>query len=162
MVVLVHTLVALLATGAGIIVVAGLSRHGRHRWTDGFLAMAGLTVLTALALPFHGFTPAFSLVVITAALLVVPLAARRRRVAPGRWRAGVVLSLVLVAYAHVLSLIIQSFRHLAPLRELNSGANGWPIAAVHTAAVLVFAYATLKSLRVREPRSDASAREQGS
>ena len=61
-----HTLISLVAIFTGLVVVLGLLRGKRlDGWTKWFLTTAVATTITGFFFPFHGFTPAIGLGIIS-------------------------------------------------------------------------------------------------
>jgi hypothetical protein len=136
---IVHTAIALLATASGTYVVAGMLRGDAvsGRWP--FLMLAALSTGTAFLFPIHDYTPALSLAIITAALIVVAWLARAAFRDNGRWRIASLLALPLILYAHVLALIIQAFKQVPPLHAMATNGGELAPRAAHLVAVLALA-----------------------
>lgn len=114
-----HTLLSIVAIISGLLVVKGLiASAGRQLWTVLFFASAWATSLTGFFFPFQGFTPAFTLGLISLIPLSLMYIARYRQRLAGRWRGTYVLSSVLVFYCNCVVLIVQAFRHVPSLNEL--------------------------------------------
>ena len=63
---IIHTLISLVAIFTGFVVVFGLLAGKRlDGWTKWFLGTAVATTITGFFFPFHGFTPAIGLGIIS-------------------------------------------------------------------------------------------------
>src|SRR6516225_8948578 len=83
----IHTLISLIAIFTGVVVLFGMIAGNRlDGWTKWFLTMAVLTTLTGFFFPFHGFTPAVGLGIISLLFLAVAIYARYPRQLAGHWR----------------------------------------------------------------------------
>jgi hypothetical protein len=112
---LVHVAISLVGIASGFGVLSGLLAATLFpRWTAVFLA----TTVTGFFFPFRGFTPAFTVGLIS----LLPLAAANyalyvRRLA-GAWRKTFVVSALTALYLNVFVLIAQMFLKVPPLSAL--------------------------------------------
>src|SRR5271168_3367077 len=84
---LVHVLLSLLGIASGLVVLSGLcTANPRNGWTLLFLASTLATSLTGFFFPFHGFTPALGVGVLSTVVLVATIAARYALHLAGPWR----------------------------------------------------------------------------
>ena len=84
---IIHTLISLVAILTGLIVVLGmLGRKRLDSWTKWFLITAVATTVTGFFFPFHGFTPAIGLGIISLPFLALTIFARYPKHLAGPWR----------------------------------------------------------------------------
>ena len=116
---IVHTLVSLVAIFTGFAVLFGLLAGDRlDGWTKWFLITAVATTVTGFFFPFHGFTPAIKLGVISSVVLVVTIYARYARHLAGAWRWIYTVGAVLTLYFNVFVGIVQSFEKIPVLNAM--------------------------------------------
>ena len=84
---IIHTLISFVAIFTGLIVLFGMLAGERlDGWTKWFLITTVLTSVTGFFFPFHGFTPAHGVGIMSLLVLAVAIFARATRVnsrAPG-------------------------------------------------------------------------------
>src|SRR5438046_4158999 len=74
---IIHTLISLIAIFTGIVVVLGMLAGAQlNGWTKWFLITAVATTVTGFFFPFHGFTPAIGLGIISLPFLALTIYAR--------------------------------------------------------------------------------------
>src|ERR1700720_1500116 len=84
---IIHTLISLVAIFTGLTVVFGMLPGARlDGWTKWFLITAVAMTMTGFFFPFHGFTPAIGLGIISLPFLVVTIFARYPGRLAGAWR----------------------------------------------------------------------------
>ena len=84
---IIHTLISLAAIFTGLVVVFGMLAGDRlDVWTKWFLVTAVATTITGFFFPFHGFTPAIGLGVISLPFLALTIFARYPKHLAGPWR----------------------------------------------------------------------------
>src|SRR6267378_4901444 len=82
---IIHTLISLVAIFTGIVVLFGMLAGNRlDCWTKWFLTTAVLTTVTGFFFPFHGFTPAIGLGIISLPFLALTIFARYSNHLAGR------------------------------------------------------------------------------
>ncbi len=83
----IHVLISLVAIFTGVVVVFGMVASNRlDHWTKWFLTTAVLTTVTGFFFPFHGFTPAIGLGIISLPFLALTIFARCSKHLAGAWR----------------------------------------------------------------------------
>src|SRR5256714_7575234 len=96
---IIHTLISLVAIFTGFIVLFGmLSGKRLDGWTKWFLITAVATTVTGFFFPFHGFTPAIGLGLISLPFLALAIFARYSKQLAGAWRWIYILSAVICLY----------------------------------------------------------------
>src|SRR3981081_4111620 len=84
---IIHTLISLIGIFTGFVVMFGLLTGNRlDGWTKWFLIATVATSVTGFFFPFHGFTPAIALGIISLVVLAVAIYARYPKRLAGAWR----------------------------------------------------------------------------
>ena len=116
---IVHTLISLVAIFTGIVVLFGMIAGKRlDGWTKWFLTTAVLTTVTGFFFPFHGFTPAIGLGIISLPFLAITILARCSRHLAGAWRWIYVIGAVICLYFNLFVLVVQLFEKVPVLHAL--------------------------------------------
>jgi hypothetical protein len=116
---IIHTLISLVAIFTGLIVLFGLFDGNRlPGWTKWFLITAVATTVTGFFFPFHGFTPAIGLGIISLPFLAVTIFALYRKNLAGAWRWIYVVGAVICLYFNLFVLVVQSFEKIPALHAL--------------------------------------------
>ena len=116
---LIHTLISLVAIFTGLVVLFGLlGGHRLDSWTKWFLITAVATTVTGFFFPFHGFTPAIGLGIISLPFLTLTIVARYRKNLTGAWRWIYVVGAVICLYFNLFVLVVQSFEKIPALHAL--------------------------------------------
>jgi hypothetical protein len=81
---IIHTLISLVAIFTGFVVLFGLLADKRlDGWTKWFLVTAVATTITGFFFPFHGFTPAIGVGIISLIVLTIAIFARYHGISRG-------------------------------------------------------------------------------
>jgi hypothetical protein len=116
---IVHTLISLVAILTGLVVVLGmLGRKRLDGWTKWFLITAVATTITGFFFPFHGFTPAIGLGIISLPFLALTIFARYPKHLAGPWRWIYVIGAVICLYFNLFVLVVQAFEKIPALHAL--------------------------------------------
>src|SRR5438876_3921453 len=116
---IIHTLISLVAIFTGFVVLFGLLAGNRvDGWTKWFLITAVLTTVTGFFFPFHGFTPAIGLGIISLPFLALTIFARYRKNLAGGWRWIYIVGAVICLYFNLFVLVVQSFEKIPALHAL--------------------------------------------
>ena len=116
---IVHTLISLVAIFTGIVVVFGMLAGLRlNGWTKWFLITAVATTVTGFFFPFHGFTPAIGLGIISLPFLALTLFARYPKHLSGAWRWIYVIGAVICLYFNLFVAVVQSFEKIPALHAM--------------------------------------------
>src|SRR5713226_5895149 len=95
----VHVVLSLVGIFSGFVVVLGLLTSKRlDGWTLLFLATTVLTSVTGFLFPFHGFSPADGVGIVSLIVLALAIFARYARRLAGAWRRTYVFSAVIALY----------------------------------------------------------------
>src|SRR5713101_3653829 len=113
----VHVALSLVGILSGFIVVFGwLAGKQLDVWTTLFVASTVATSVTGFFFPFHGFTPAIGVGIISLIVLVIAIVALYARHLAGAWRRIYVVCAATALYLNVFVLIVQLFRKVPALK----------------------------------------------
>jgi hypothetical protein len=116
---IIHVLISLVGIFTGLIVLFGMLAGKRlDGWTKWFLITTVLTSVTGFFFPFHGFTPAIGLGIISLLVLAIAIYARYPRQLAGHWRWIYVVGAVISLYFNVFVGIVQSFEKIPALTAM--------------------------------------------
>lgn len=116
---IIHTLISLVAIFTGIVVLFGmLARNRLDCWTKWFLTTAVLTTVTGFFFPFHGFTPAIGLGIISLPFLAITIFARYSKHLAGAWRWIYAIGAVICLYFNLFVLVVQLFEKVPALHAM--------------------------------------------
>jgi len=116
---IIHTLISLIAIFTGFVVVFGLLASKRlDGWTKWFLVTAVATTITGFFFPFHGFTPAIGLGIISLPVLALTIFARYPKHLAGPWRWIYVISAVICLYFNLFVAVVQAFEKIPALHAI--------------------------------------------
>jgi hypothetical protein len=135
---IVHTLISLIAIFTGIIVLFGMIGSQRlDGWTKWFLITAVLTTVTGFFFPFHGFTPAILLGIISLPFLALTIFARCSKQLAGAWRWIYVISAVMCLYFNLFVLVVQSFLKISTLHAMAPTQTESPFKVTQLTVLIV-------------------------
>jgi len=116
---IIHTLISLIAIFTGVIVLFGMLAGNRlDGWTKWFLITAVATTITGFFFPFHGFTPAIGLGIISLPFLAITIFARYSKHLAGAWRWIYVIGAVICLYFNFFVLVVQLFEKVPALHAI--------------------------------------------
>ncbi len=116
---IIHVLISLAAIFTGIVVVFGMITDKRlDSWTKWFLTTAVLTTVTGFFFPFHGFTPAIGLGIISLPFLALTIYARYPEHLAGAWRWIYAIGAVICLYFNLFVLVVQAFEKVPALHTM--------------------------------------------
>ena len=135
----IHVAISLIAIASGLVVMFGLlSRQRFDRWTALFLLTTVATSVTGFFFPFHGFTPAIGVGIISVFLLAIALVARYLRHLENAWRWIYVLTALTALYLNIFVLIVQSFQKIPALKALAPTQSEPPFLIAQLVTLLLF------------------------
>ena len=135
----VHVAISLVAILSGLIVLLGLLTGRRlDHWTSFFLLTTVATSVTGFFFPFHGFTPAIGVGIISLIVLAVAIVARYPRHLAGSWRVLYVIGATLALYLNVFVLIVQLFQNVPALKAMAPTQSEPPFLVAQLAALILF------------------------
>src|SRR6266542_6606619 len=118
---IIHTVISLIAIFTGIAVLFRMLAGKRlDGWTKWFLTTAVLTTVTGFFFPFHGFTPAIGLGIISLPFLAITIFARYSKHLAGAWRWSYVIGAVICLYFNLFVLVVQLFEKVPALHAMAS------------------------------------------
>ena len=116
---IIHTLISLVAIFTGIVVLFGMLAGNRlDCWTKWFLTTVVLTTVTGFFFPFHGFTPAIGLGIISLPFLALTIFARCSKHLAGAWRWIYAIGAVICLYFNLFVLVMQLFEKVPALHAM--------------------------------------------
>ena len=135
---IVHTLISLIAIFTGLIVLFGMIGGERlDGWTKWFLVTAVATTITGFFFPFHGFTPAIGLGIISLPFLALTIFARYPKYLAGAWRWIYVIGAVICLYFNLFVLVVQAFEKITALHALAPTQSEPPFKLAQLVVLLV-------------------------
>src|SRR5437870_10581108 len=135
---IIHTLISLVAIFTGFVVVFGMLAGKRlDGWTKWFLITAVGTTITGFFFPFHGFTPAIGLGIISLPFLALTIFARYPKHLAGPWRWIYVIGAVICLYFNLFVAVVQAFEKIPALHALAPTQSEPPFKLTHVVVLLV-------------------------
>ncbi len=135
----VHVAISLVAILSGLVVLFGLLTGRRlDHWTSFFLLTTVASSVTGFFFPFHGFTPAIGVGIISVVVLAIAIFARYARQLAGAWRWLYVISATFALYLNVFVLIVQSFEKVPALKALAPTQSEPPFLIAQLLALTIF------------------------
>jgi len=140
---IIHTLVSLVAIFTGLVVLFGLLADKRlDGWTKWFLIAAVATTVTGFFFPFHGFTPAIGLGLISLPVLALAIYARYPKDLAGAWRWIYVIGAVISLYFNVFVGVVQSFEKIPALKAMAPTQSEPPFKLTQLVVLALFVVLT--------------------
>ncbi len=137
-------LISLVGIFTGLIVLFGLLASKRlDDWTKWFLITTVLTSVTGFFFPFHGFTPAIALGIMSLIVLAVAIFARYPCQLAGHWRWIFVASAVIALYFNVFVGIVQAFEKIPALNALAPTQTEPPFKLTQLVVLVLFVLITI-------------------
>jgi hypothetical protein len=136
---IIHTLISLVAIFTGFVVVFGMLAGERlDGWTKWFLITTVATSVTGFFFPFHGFTPAIGVGIISLLVLAVAIYARYSRQLAGAWCWIYVVGAVISLYFNVFVLVVQSFEKIPALHAMAPTQTEQPFKLTQLVVLALF------------------------
>jgi|SRR5437899_2309569 len=137
---IIHVLISLVGIFTGLIVLFGLLAGKRlDGWTKWFLITTVATSVTGFFFPFHGFTPAIGLGIISLPFLALTIFARYPKHLAGAWRWIYVIGAVICLYFNLFVLVVQLFEKIPALHALAPTQTESPFKLTQLIVLLVSA-----------------------
>jgi hypothetical protein len=150
----VHVLLSLIGIFTGFVVMYGLLTAQRlDGWTLWFLATTAATSVTGFFFPFHGFTPAIGVGIVSVIVLLAAIAARYSFHLAGHWRGTYIVTAVFALYLNTFVLVAQAFQKVPALHALAPKGSEPPFAIAQGIVLLLFVVAGALSVRRFRPVS---------
>src|SRR5438445_6036532 len=116
---IIHTVISLIAIFTGIAVLFGIIADKRlDSWAKWFLITAVATTVTGFFFPFHGFTPAIGLGIISLPFLALTIYARYPKHLAGAWRWIYAIGAVICLYFNLFVPVVQAFEKVPALHTM--------------------------------------------
>ena len=136
---LVHVAISLVGIASGFAVLFGLLAGKRlDGWTKLFLITTVATSVTGFFFPFHGFTPAIGVGIISLVVLAVAIFARYGRNLAGSWRWIYVVTAMIALYLNVFVGIVQAFQKVPALKAIAPMQTEPPFAVTQLVVLVLF------------------------
>ena len=141
---IVHVVISLIGIGSGLVVMFGLLKGKLlERWTALFLASTVATSVTGFFFPFHGFTPAIAVGIISLFVLAAAILARYGRRLAGVWRWIYVICAMVAQYLNVFVLIVQLFQKVPMLKAMAPTQSEPPFLLTQLVVLALFVVLTV-------------------
>jgi uncharacterized membrane protein len=143
----IHVIISLIAIFTGLVVlVAMLSNKDLSRLTAIFLIFTIATSVTGFFFPFHGFTPAIGVGIISLVLLAIAVVARYVGHTRGFWRWLYIITALMSLYLNCFVLVVQLFQKVPALKAIAPTQTEPPFAATQIIVLIAFVVLTVISL----------------
>jgi hypothetical protein len=140
----IHVALSLIGIFAGFVVACGLLTAKRlDGWTTLFLVTTVATSVTGFFFPFHGFTPAIGVGIVSLVVLAVAIFARYGRQLTGVWRRIYVVTAMIALYLNFFVLIVQLFQKVPRLHALAPTQSEPPFLVAQLVAFALFIVLTI-------------------
>jgi hypothetical protein len=96
--------------------------------------------VTGFFFPFHGFTPAIALGIMSLIVLAVAIFARYRRQLAGHWRWIYVVTAVMALYFNVFVLVVQTFEKIPALHAMAPTQTEQPFKLTQLIVLAIFVF----------------------
>ena len=137
---IIHTVISLIAIFTGIAVLFGMPAGKRlDGWTKWFLITAVATTITGFFFPFHGFTPAIGLGIISLPFLALTIYARYPKHLAGAWRWIYAIGAVICLYFNLFVLVVQAFEKVPALHTMAPTQTESPFKLTQVCVLVVSA-----------------------
>jgi hypothetical protein len=155
---LLHVAITLIAIGSGLIVAGGMLASRRLPTMNAlFLFTTVLTSLTGFLFPFHGFTPAIGVGIVSCVILAIALFAYYGQHLAGAWRWIYVVTAIASLYLNAFVLVVQSFIKVAALNALAPTQSEPPFAITQAVTLAIFVLIGIAAMISFRPEAPASA-----
>ncbi len=155
---IIHVLISLIGIFSGLIVLFGMLANKRlDGWTSWFLIATVLTSVTGFFFPFHGFTPAIGVGIISLVMLAIAIFARYSRQMAGVWRWIYIITAVIALYFNVFVLVVQAFLKIPSLHALAPTQTEQPFKATQLVVLAFFVLLGVIALVRLQPERERAA-----
>jgi hypothetical protein len=136
----IHTLISVIAIFTSLMVLLGMIGGERFDcWIKWFLSTAVATTITGFFFPFHGFTPAIGLGIISLPFLALTIFARYPKHLAGSWLWIYVIGAVICLYFNLFVAVVQAFEKIPALHALAPTQSEPPFKLTQLVVLLVSA-----------------------
>jgi hypothetical protein len=135
----VHVVISLVGIFSGLMVVFGMIASRRlDRLTALFLVTTVATNITGFMFPYHGFTPAIGVGIVSMVVLALAIFARYGRHLAAGWRRTYVISSMIALYLNIFVLVVQLFEKVPALHALAPKGSEPPFAITQVIVMVIF------------------------
>lgn len=153
-----HVALSLIGIVTGLVVAfAMLSSRSNPRVVAVFLWTTLLTSVTGFFFPFHGFTPAIGVGILSLLLLAPVFYGLYARKLAGPWRWIYVVGSLLALYFNFFVLIVQSFLKIPALHALAPTGQEPPFAVAQGLALVGFIVLIVMATKRFHPAAQTAA-----
>jgi hypothetical protein len=132
-------LISLVAIFTGLVVVFGMVGGKRlDGWMKWFLVTAVATTITGFFFPFHGFTPAIGLGIISLPFLALTIFARYPKHLAEPWRWIYVIGAVICLYFNLFVAVVQAFEKIPALHAMAPTQTEQPFKFTQFVVLAIF------------------------
>ena len=154
---IIHTIFSLIGIFTGLVALGGLLAGKRlDGWTKWFLITTVLTSVTGFFFPFHGFTPAIGVGIISCMVLAIAIYARYAKHLAGAWRWIYVITAAIALYFNCFVLVLMLFRRVPALHALAPTQTEPPFQ--HTQLIVLAIFVVLTIVAVIKFKADPVTR----
>ncbi len=141
---IIHTIISLIGIFTGLVALGGLLTGKRlDGWTKWFLITTVLTSVTGFFFPFHGFTPAIGVGIISCMVLAIAIYARYAKHLAGAWRWIYVITAAIALYFNCFVLVVMLFRRVPALHALAPTQTEPPFQHTQLIVLAIFVVLTI-------------------
>lgn len=153
---LIHVAISLVGIVAGFVVTFDLiASRLRLAWVGPFLWSTLATSLTGFLFPFHGFTPAIGLGIVSVIVLVLTFRALYGHKLAGGARAMFVVGALLAQYFNCFVLVVQAFQKIPALHALAPTQKEPPFGIAQGVLLVLFVVLGVLAAKRFRPASAA-------
>jgi hypothetical protein len=141
---IIHTIISLIGIFTGLVALGGLLAGKRlDGWTKWFLITTLLTSVTGFFFPFHGFTPAIGVGIISCIVLAIAIYARYAKHLARAWRWIYVISATIALYLNFFVGVVMAFRRVPALHALAPTQTEPPFQQTQLVVLAIFVVLTI-------------------
>jgi hypothetical protein len=153
-----HVVISLVGIVSGFVVLFGMiGSKSCPGWTKVFLWTTLATSLTGFMFPYHEFTPAIGVGIISVIVLAATFRARYHNKRAGSSRWIYVIGAAVAQYFNFFVLIAQSFQKIPALHALAPTQKEPPFAIAQISALLLFIVLTIVAVKRFHPAPERAA-----
>ncbi len=144
---IIHTIISLIGIFTGLVALGGMLACKRlEGWTKWFLTTTALTSVTGFFFPFHGFTPAIGVGIISCIVLAIAIYARYAKHLAGAWRWIYVITANIALYFNCFVGVLMAFRRVPALHALAPTQSEPPFQHTQLVVLAIFVVLTIVAM----------------
>jgi hypothetical protein len=141
---IIHVIISLLGIVSGLVVLCGwLGGKENNRWAAFFLVTTVATSVTGFFFPFHHFTAAYAVGILSILVLGLAIYARQARHLAGGWRKVYVTNAAIALYLNTFVLIVQAFLKVPALKAIAPTQTEPPFKITQLIVLILFIILTV-------------------